>query len=68
MHIKNKAKMLKLVKETGFSKIGKYDLPRYIEGCHSLLDLIFSGSRDYLNCKHSKSDIQVLLLHYFWER
>ena len=66
--MKNKAKMLKLVKETRFSKIGKYDLSKFNDGCHSLFDLMFSGSRGYVNCKHSKSDIQVLLLHYFWER
>lgn len=67
MHAKNKAKMLKLVRETGFSNIGKCDLPSYTDGCYPLFDLIFTGSRGYLTCKHSKSDIQVLLLHYFWE-
>lgn len=40
----------------------------YIGGCHLLADLIFSGSRGYLNCKSQKSDIQIILVHFFWRR
>lgn len=69
MHAKNKkAKMLKLVHEFGFSRRWKYSLPRHSDGCHLLVELIFSGSRGYLNCKNRKSDIQLLLLHHFWRR
>lgn len=35
--------MLTLMKETKFSKIGKYDLPRLIDACHYLTSYLVAA-------------------------